>query len=199
MLYGQLERPDDARQLIFLAHSHHTTNDVELSKALAVDGFAVFCVDLLTTQECSFVDATLNIPRLTHRLLEWIDFTKKIPELTALPVGLFALGDAAPAALRVAAQRDALIKAVVVYSGLIDRAGKQALELMSAPLLLIIEADGNEWVEQSSQRAAPFFSNTFKTISIEPPQGISQHASQWFQDHISAHEAINSARCKDGL
>jgi hypothetical protein len=64
------------------------------------------------------------------------DLTRKATARTARPPS-----PVAPAAIRAAAQRDTQVRAVACHGGLIDRAGAQALELLIAPLLMLIDAD----------------------------------------------------------
>ncbi len=182
-LYGQLELPEAARNLVFLARSHHTAVDAGISEELARLGHAVFSMDLLTAQESSFPDATQNVPKLTQRLLEVIDFALRNPDLEGLPVGLFAFGDTAPAAIRVAAQRDLLIKAVVLHGGMIDRAGKQSLQLLLAPLLILLEAE-DEARLQSCQRAVQYLPANHRTAYVEIPGDSMRLAAEWFEQKM---------------
>jgi len=188
-LFGQLELPDSARNLVFLARSHHTAADVSISAELARLGHAVFSMDLLTAQESSFSDATQNVPKLTQRLLEVIDFAQRNPDLDGLPIGIFAFGDSAPAAIRVAAQRDLLIKAMVLHGGMIDRAGKQSLQLLVAPLLIVLDAS-DEPGFQSCQRAVQYLSANHKTASIEIPGDVPRLAADWFEQNLPLADKI---------
>jgi len=140
-LHGQLERPEAPHGLIVLARSHHQPVDAAITANLAARGYAILAMELLTAHELQFVDATQNVPRLAQRLIEILDLARRDGDMQDLPLGILASGDIAPAAIRAAAQRDALVKTVVCHGGLIDRAGVQALELLVAPLLMLIDAD----------------------------------------------------------
>lgn len=140
-LHGQLERPDDPRGLIVLARSHHLPVDTTITANLAARGYAILAMELLTAHELQFVDATQNVPRLTQRLIDILDLARRDGDMQDLPLGIFASGEIAPAVIRAAAQRDALVRAIACHGGLIDRAGAQALELLVAPLLMLIDAD----------------------------------------------------------
>lgn len=140
-LHGQLERPDNPRGLIVLARSHHLPVDTMISANLAARGYAILSMELLTAHELQFVDATQNVPRLAQRLIEILDLARHDGDMQELPLGIFASGEIAPAAIRAAAQRDTQVRAVACHGGLIDRAGAQALELLVAPLLMLIDAE----------------------------------------------------------
>jgi hypothetical protein len=140
-LHGQLERPDDPRGLIVLARSHHLPVDTTVTANLAARGHAILAMELLTAHELQFVDATQNVPRLAQRLLDILDLARHDGDMQDLPLGIFASGEIAPAVIRAAARRDAQVRAIACHGGLIDRAGAQALELLVAPLLMLIDAD----------------------------------------------------------
>jgi hypothetical protein len=82
-----------------------------LRQILSREDFAVLTMELLTSQEAQFVDATQNVPRLTQRLLDLLDLIRQDGDMQDLPLAIFATGDSCPAAVRVAAQRDTQVKA----------------------------------------------------------------------------------------
>lgn len=140
-LHGHLELPDNPAGLILIARAHHTAGDATISSSFAGFGHATLTMELLTAQEVQFADATQNVPRLTQRLIDILDMTRKDADMEPLPLAIYTSGDVAPAAIRAAAQRDALVKAVACHGGLIDRAGAQALKLLVAPLLMLFDTD----------------------------------------------------------
>lgn len=140
-LHGQLEIPDNPRGLILLARSHHLPVDSTITANLAAYGYAILAMELLTAHELQFVDATQNVPRLTQRLVDTLDLARNDGDMLTLPLGIFASGEIAPAVIRAAAQRDTQVRAVACHGGLIDRAGAQALDLLAAPLLMLIDSE----------------------------------------------------------
>jgi len=138
-LHGQLEIPDNPRGLILLARSHPVPVDATITANLAAHGYAILAMELLTAHELQFVDATQNVPRLTQRLIDILDLARNDGDMLTLPLGIFASGEIAPAVIRAAAQRDTQVRAVACHGGLIDRAGAQALDLLSSPLLMLID------------------------------------------------------------
>lgn len=140
-LYGWINRPEHAAGLVLLAHAHHAPSDSLIANDLAAHGYAVLTMDLLTAQELQFADATQNVPRLTQRLIEMLDFTRIDGDMADLKLAIVATGDTTPAAIRAAAQRDQQITALVCHGGIVDHAGRQALDLLAAPLLMLFDED----------------------------------------------------------
>lgn len=184
-LYGQLACPPAARALILLAHTQHTAVDSVISANLATRGYAILAMSLLTAQESQFVDATQNVPRLSQRLIEILDFARNKPELAEMPIGIFATGDASPAAIRAAAQRDTQIQAVVCHGGLIDRAGRQALDFLAAPLLTLFDPDDVAG-KNSCQLASHHLSVAHETHVLSPAEDPVIRVAAWFGLHLRA-------------
>ncbi len=183
-LHGQLERPDNPRGLIVLARSHHLPIDATITANLAARGYAIFTMELLTAHELQFVDATQNVPRLAQRLIDALDLARNDGDMQDLPLGIFASGDIAPAAIRAAAQRDAQVRAVVCHGGLIDRAGVQALELLVAPLLMVIDAD-DETAQAAYKRAAPHLRCVHEMQLAELGESLENPLTIWFSRFFS--------------
>ncbi|TXH01403.1 MAG: hypothetical protein E6R09_06640 [Rhodocyclaceae bacterium] len=178
-LHGQLERPDDPHGLIVLASSHHQSVDTTIIAKLAARGYAILAMELLTAHELQFVDATQNVPRLALRLIDILTLARNDGDMQELPLGIFASGDIAPAAIRAAAQRDAQVRALVCHGGLIDRAGVQALELLVAPLLMVIDAD-DESAQAAYRRAAAHLRCVHEMRLAEIGEPTESPAAIWF-------------------
>lgn len=89
-------------------------------------------------------DESLPLPLLTERLLAVVARLRRElapPPLPPLPFGLVADDGMTPVAVRVAAQRDHDVRALVCQGGLIDLAGLQYLRLLNTPLLFLATAD----------------------------------------------------------
>lgn len=178
-LHGQLSLPEQPRALILIAHSHRIPEDAYTVSAFEEQGYAVLVIDLLTMHELQFVDATQNIPRLTQRLLDILDLIRNDGDVQELPLGIYANGDTAPAAVRCAAQRDVQVRALVCHGGLIDRAGLQSLELMQAPLLMIVDHD-DVLTPTSFQRAASHIGGMHETATLNQGDNPLSLAVRWF-------------------
>jgi hypothetical protein len=182
-LHGQLERPDLPRGLILLARSHHAPVDTLFTANLVARGYAVFVMELLSAHELQFADATQNVPRLALRLIDILDMIRHDGDMQDLPLGIFASGDIAPAAIRAAAQRDVQVKAVVCHGGLIDRSGAQALDLLVAPLLMLFDADDSIG-ETAYQRATSHLRCVQERQVIEIGEDPVIPAADWFSKHL---------------
>lgn len=183
-LHGQLNLPDNPCGLIVIARAHHAAEDAAISSTFADFGCATLTMELLTAQEVQFPDATQNVPRLTQRLIDILDMTRKDGDMEQLPLAIFTSGDVAPAAIRAAAQRDALVRAVACHGGLIDRAGAQALDLLVAPLLLLLETDDLVG-KMAYQRATSHLGGVHAMQLLEIGEDPAALAATWFLGHFS--------------
>ena len=80
-------------------------------------------------------------------------------DLERLPLSVLAHGDSTPAAIRAAARRDAQVDTLICHGGLVDRAGLQSLQLLTAPLLMLFEHDDDSgppaWERASRHLGGP--------------------------------------------
>lgn len=178
-LHGQLERPDSPRGLILIARSHHAVADATIAANFAELGYATFAMELLSTQEMQFIDATQNVPRLTQRLIELLDLIRHDGDMQELPLAIFTTGDVAPAAIRAAAQRDTQVKALACHGGLIDRAGAQALDLLAAPLLMLFDRD-EDIAKAAYQRAIAHLRCPYEMRELAGGNDPVVTVGQWF-------------------
>lgn len=184
-LHGQLDRPETPHGLILIARSHRVPEDDMIVANLAAQGFAILVMDLLTSHELQFADATQNVPRLTQRLLDVLDLIRIDGDMQELPLGVFANGDTGPAAIRCAAQRDAQVKVLVCHGGLIDRAGLQSLELLTAPFLLVSDHD-DPLAPASYRRAIAHLRGPHQLCVLGAVENPLPQVSDWFVRHIAA-------------
>lgn len=182
-LHGQLDVPEHPRGLILIASAHRIPEDELTMAGLEARGYAIFVMDLLTTQELQFADATQNVPRLTQRLLDVLDMIRQDGDMQDLSLGIYANGDTAPAAIRCAAQRDIQVKALACHGGLIDRAGLQSLELMVAPLLMVFEHDDSLAVA-AYQRAAPHLGGMHEKQVLGHGDSPLPPVTAWFAQNL---------------
>lgn len=177
-LRGCLERPELPSCLILIVRPHLGTADTAMASELAMRGCAVFVTELLSASEIGFADATQNVPRLTQRLIDVLDLIRSDGDMEQLPLGIFATGDIAPAAIRAAAQRDSQVDAVACHGGLIDRAGGQALDLLLAPLLVLHDADDAAGLT-ASRRATGHLHNDHEIRTLRPGDAALTEAADW--------------------
>ena len=144
-LPGDLAVPDGARGLVVFAHgsgsSRLSPRNREVAEALNRAGLGTLLFDLLTEQENEIDERTrelrFDIGLLGNRLVRALDWLGRRPETQTLPIGLFGASTGAAAALIAAAERPAMVRAVVSRGGRPDLA-KEFLEQVSAPTLLIV-------------------------------------------------------------
>lgn len=145
VLTGDLGIPADAHGLVIFAHGSGSSRLSPRNRAVAASlwskGFATLLLDLLTREEERIDDITrehrFDIRLLAERLVVAIDWASGEEHLRNLPIGLFGASTGAAAALVAAAERPAVIRAVVSRGGRPDLAGAE-LERVRASTLLIV-------------------------------------------------------------
>jgi dienelactone hydrolase len=200
ILTGDLGLPDGAHGLVVFAHgsgsSRLSPRNRAVSAALWAWGFATLLLDLLTRDEERIDEITgehrFDIGLLAERLVAAVDWASREEQARNLPIGLFGASTGAAAALVAAAQRPAVIRAVVSRGGRPDLAGA-ALEHVSAPTLLIVGGDDTHVIDLN--REALHHLHCTKRLEIIPhathlfeePGALDQVAAlarQWFADHM---------------
>ena len=138
-LPAHLTRPEGSRALIVVIHAGTCPAAATLTADFSAHPWAILEVDLLTAEETHAHGDEEKAAQLSQRLISVLDFIHNDGDTAGLPVGFYALGRATPAAIRAAAQRDATVRVIVVRGGLIDHAGKEYLEALAAPLLVLAD------------------------------------------------------------
>jgi hypothetical protein len=156
-LHGQLILPTNACGLIILAHAgaNPESHDEALAAILRQQGLATLRLDLLPYTEERFEDTHHNVSLLAKRLLGGLELLKREMQneaLPTLPIALCGSDHASPAIVRIAAQRDHDIAAVVCRGGLIDLAGVLYLRSLTSPLLVLLGEKDSALIK-SNQRA----------------------------------------------
>lgn len=139
-LHGLLTLPEGATCLLIHPRLQPDPADERLALVAPPD-LAILSIDLLTPQEAQFADAAENTPRLAQRLIEVLDLVQRNDDIARLPAAAYCSGSITPALIRAAAQRDTRLAALACHGGQPERAGKQALELLAAPFLLLVDSD----------------------------------------------------------
>ncbi|MFI9821492.1 dienelactone hydrolase family protein [Streptomyces sp. NPDC052013] len=200
-LPGDLVVPDEVRGMVLFAHGSGSSRFSPRNRAVAAElhraGFGTLLLDLLTEDEerDDLVTARhrFDIGLLARRLAETVDYVEQRPDTADLPVGLFGASTGAAAALVAAAERPRRVSAVVSRGGRPDLAD-EALELVAAPVLLIVGGN-DETVLDLNRRAAgrlpvkheihvvPGATHLFP----EPGalQEVAEAAAGWFGDYLT--------------
>jgi putative phosphoribosyl transferase len=150
--------PPEARGVVVFAHgsgsSRHSPRNRFVAAELNEHRLATLLPDLLTPEEAIVDERTFelrfDIPMLTRRVVDIIDWAQTSGTLATLPVGLFVASTDVAAALEAAAERPHEVRGVVSYGGCPDLA--PSLEEVTAPTLLI--AGGSDLVGVSLNELA---------------------------------------------
>ena len=134
-----------------------------------------------------------EIPLLSRRLSEAVDWLRQKPETANLGMGLFGASTGAAAALVAAAERPEDVGAVVSRGGRPDLA-MASLPAVRAPTLLIVGGlDGPVIDMNTSAAAAPGCRHETRIISgathLFPEPGkletVAKPAAEWFVEHLT--------------
>lgn len=182
-LLGHLNRPEYARTLILMLQTSMHPAYSKVSLALSAHNHAILAIDLLTAHEANFPDQQQNAPMLAQRLLQVIDFLRRDGDTQDLLYGLYATDHTVPAAIRAATQRDLDIRAIVASGGIIDHAGRQYLEALAAPLLVLVDPE-DTITQGATQRAFAHLNAPHAMHPVElhavPPETVAWFA-QWLR------------------
>jgi dienelactone hydrolase len=158
MIEGDLILPTSgtsAKGIVIFAHgsgsSRHSPRSKYVAHVLNDVGIATLVVDLLTLEEETVDNLTkehrFNIALLAQRLISCTDWTLQNPELKNLKIGYFGASTGAAAALVAASARPNVISAIVSRGGRPDLAGKEVLDQIEAPTLLIVGGNDKKVIE----------------------------------------------------
>jgi putative phosphoribosyl transferase len=204
-LPGLLQLAPGDRALIVFAHgsgsSHLSPRNREVAAALQARGLATLRFDLLTEDEAVDRRRVFDIPLLSRRLAEAVDWAGQLEGARSLPLGLYGASTGAAAALAASALRPGRIYAIVCRGGRPDLAGG-ALPAVTAPTLLIVggaDLDVLDLNRQAIERMrAPALLQVVPRASHlfnEPGamERVSGLAGQWFEEHLPEAQSSASA------
>jgi len=157
-LEGDLELPARAAGVVLFAHgsgsSRHSARNRAVAAGLRGAGLGTLLFDLLSAPEEAIDARTMrlrfDIALLAERLVCAVDWMGNRAEARGLPMGLFGASTGAAAALVAAAQRSALVGAVVSRGGRPDLAAA-ALPAVTAPTLLMVGENDQEVLTMNRQ------------------------------------------------
>ena len=200
-LNADITTPPDARGVVLFAHgsgsSRHSPRNRYVATELNGNQLATVLVDLLTEEEERIDDRTgtlrFDIPLLTGRLVQLIDWVHEYDLVATLPIGLFGASTGAAAALDAAASRPGLVKAIVSRGGRPDLATR--LAEVTAPTLLIV--GGHDRIVLDLTSRAVRLLRCKHAIEVVPGathlfeepgalEAVAAAAGDWFRQHLSA-------------
>jgi putative phosphoribosyl transferase len=158
---ADLHVPERAIGLVVFAHGSGSGRFSSRNRAVADSlherGLGTLLLDLLTREE-EAVDVhtreyRFDIDRLAQRVIVAGEWAQAREDLIWLPVGCFGASTGAAAALIAAAERPAIVRAVVSRGGRPDLAGA-ALARVIAPTLLIVGGRDEPVIDLNEQAKA---------------------------------------------
>ncbi len=200
-LSGTLVIPEAPKGLVLFAHGSGSSRKSPRNRLVASTinqyGLATLLFDLLTSEEEAFDQETgesrFDIDLLACRLINATDWVMKSAQTRGLPIGYFGASTGAAAALKAAALRTEVVRAVVSRGGRPDLA-MDSLPLVTAPTLLIVGQEDRE-VLRMNQQAAAKLSAPKELVVIpgathlfEEPgamEQVARAAGQWFRQHLA--------------
>ncbi|HEY0847287.1 MAG TPA: alpha/beta hydrolase [Noviherbaspirillum sp.] len=150
-------------------------------------------LDLLSQQDVEGCPVQPDVALLTQRLRAACDWLRNYDATRDLPVGLFAAGKGAAAALQLAAAPGTRISAIVSRGGRLDMAEHGTLAKVSAPTMLIVGGLDDRTV--GVNRAAYAALRCKKKLEIIPgatqafeepgsPEVVARLARGWFLQNM---------------
>jgi putative phosphoribosyl transferase len=200
-LAGDVVVPTGATGIVAFAHgsgsSRLSPRNRFVASALNEAGLATLLIDLLTPAEDAADRDTgqfrFDIPMLARRVTAVVDALPRDVQLRTLRIGLFGASTGAAAALIAAADRPALVRAVVSRGGRPDLAG-DALERVKAPTLLIVGGADPEVLALNRSALGRLGTRTRQlqvvpgaTHLFEEPralEAVARLAAAWFVRHM---------------
>lgn len=199
MIEGNLILPNSGtsmKGIVIFAHgsgsSRHSPRSKYVSQVLNNVGIATLVVDLLTPKEETVDNLTrehrFNIALLAQRLISCTDWILQDPELKNLKIGYFGASTGAAAALVAAAARPNVINAIVSRGGRPDLAGKEVLDQIEAPTLLIV-GENDKTVIELNQNAL----NLLTRIEKKKKLILIPNATHLFEEEGALEEVARRA------
>jgi dienelactone hydrolase len=195
---ADLRVPPDARGLVVFAHgsgsSRLSPRNRAVAEALHSRSLGTLLLDLLTQPEEAIdlrtAEYRFDIDLLGDRVVAATDWLQDRDDVGTLPLGYFGASTGAAAALRAAAARPDVVRAIVSRGGRPDLAG-DALSRVTAPTLLIVGGRDEPVIELNEQAKAKMTSAHVElrivpgaTHLFEEPgalEQVAQLAGDWFE------------------
>jgi len=208
-LSGDLAVPSRPTGIVVFAHgsgsSRLSPRNRYVARVLHETGLATLLLDLLTPIEEQEDAASrllrFNIALLAERLDDATDWVLQQRPVATLPLGYFGASTGAAAALKAAAARPGIVRAVVSRGGRPDLAA-EALPRVQAPTMLIV-GGADEGVIELNQRALRQLQAP-RQLAIVPDathlfeepgalEAVARLASDWFARHLVAPAVIGAS------
>ncbi|HVL49705.1 MAG TPA: alpha/beta family hydrolase [Candidatus Thermoplasmatota archaeon] len=171
VLDGDLAMPSRAKGLVVFAHGSGSGRASARNRAVAERfreaGYATLLFDLLAREEAA-VDAVthhlrFDVPRLADRVVAVVDWCRREPSTSRLPVALYGSSTGAAAALIAAAERPGDVASVVSRGGRPDLAAA-SLPRVEAPTLFVVGARDDAVLDLNRRALADIPGETALTV-----------------------------------
>lgn len=198
-LEGDLRIPQNSAGLVVFVHGSGSgrlsLRNQSVAERLNKDGLATLLFDLLTMSEEKIDNQTrrlrFDINLLSMRLISTLDWIINNPDTQNLNVGLFGASTGAAAALVAAAERPAIVKAIVSRGGRPDLASTEILTKVTASTLLLVGGN-DEQVLELNEEALKHIKTEKKKLTVIPGashlfeepgklEEVARLASGWFR------------------
>jgi len=199
-LEGDFRIPQNSAGLIIFVHGSRSARlsprNQSVAEKLNKDGLATLLFDLLTMSEEKIDNQTrrlrFDINLLSMRLISTLDWIINNSDTQNLSVGLFGASTAAAAALVAAAERPAIVKAIVSRGGRPDLAGKEILTKVTAPTLLLVGGNDEQVLKLNEEALKHIKAEKKKKLTVIPGashlfeepgklEEVARLASGWFR------------------
>lgn len=203
-LAADVELPVRGRGLVIFAHgsgsSRRSPRNRHVADVLNEGAIGTVLIDLLTEEEEAVdlrtAELRFNIPLLGQRLVAVTDWILRQTHLNRLGIGYFGASTGAAAALVAAAERPAVVRAVVSRGGRPDLAGS-ALAGVLAPALFIVGGEDPVVLDLNYSAIEKLPVRTEHKLEIvegathlfEEPGALDQVAAlagSWFRKHLKS-------------
>jgi putative phosphoribosyl transferase len=173
--------------VVFAEADRRSASDAIIAAFLNHRGFATLRLRLLAIEECG-----TDVELLTRRLIRAVDHIRATGLDRGHPIGLFAEGDVAAAALITAAQRIDTIGAIACLGGRVDLAGAW-LGVLRTPTLFVVGSRDTSILcinrDAARSMVAPhqIAAISGATHLLEEPgalEEVAAIASAWFADRM---------------
>ena len=197
-LSADIALPHASRALVIFAHgsgsSRLSPRNRHVADKLNRGAIGTILIDLLTAQEDA-ADLRFDIPLLGRRLTAITDWVCTQPDLKEMALGYFGASTGAAAALVSAADRPAMVKAVVSRGGRPDLAGA-ALHAVRAPTLFIVGENDTVVLDLNRSAMEKLPRQTERKLEIVPGAShlfeehgaldrVAAMAGDWFRRHLT--------------
>ena len=210
VLHGVLTIPDHAESLVIFSHgsgsSHRSPRNKYVAGFLQDEGLATLLFDLLDPEEELNYSARFNIPLLTARLVEAVEWARTNERTEGLTPLLFGASTGAASALNAAAMLPGEIPAIVSRGGRVDLASGTIGKLNSAVLFIVGELDFEVLRLNRSAMSRLHGPKKLEVIGgashlFEEPgklETVARIASDWFRKHSSFPAGNSSGKTAAG-